>query len=363
MILTIEQRVLQDALASVTAITDRKTTLPILTHAHLSAEESQLVLIATDLEVGLRVKAPCSVEEEGVIAAPAKKLFEFVRGCSGPVRLEGMDSWWLRLQSGAFNVKLAGMDPADFPAWSALPNVEMVEVSSRRLGLMIDKTVFASSTDESRFNLNGVRFEATDEGLRVVATDGHRLAMMDEDLALKPKPKALIPKRSLQEIRKILDNAEDTVLAGFHEKNIIVESGGTTLTARLLDGDFPDYRKVVPEAGKETAVVERIPLIQALRRVQVLTSDRNRGITMTLKSGALDMTATHPDLGSASDSVIVDYEGQGYEIIINVNYLLEALSVVDTDSVTLEYTEDEKPIIVRPHPSSNYFSLVMPMYK
>lgn len=226
---------------------------------------------------------------------------------------------------------------------------------------MVDKTMFASSSDDSRFNLNGVLFEQSEQTIRLVATDGHRLALIDESLGISLESRVLVPRKGLQELRRILENVKGEISLGFDQKNLFIFGDRFTMTVRLIEGDYPEYRKVIPEASDSISKASRTGLLQLLKRVAVLTSDRNKGITVRLVPGTLEMTAVHPDLGTAHDEIDVEYDGEERVVIINAAYLMEALAAIDSDEVLFEFSKEKSPIIIRPDPPKNYFNLVMPM--
>ncbi len=353
---------LLDGLSKTVPLTERKSTLPILSHLLLTLSESRLTMTATDLETGLQIMYDCTVRDPGSVAIPARKTLEIVRELpSGTVRVELLETGRLAIEAGQSTIQLAVMDPSDYPAWSSFEGVETIPVSAEKLVYMIDKAIFAASTDESRFNLNGVLIEQHEDKTRLVATDGHRLALIDEIIGLSLTSKVLIPRKSLLEIRRILDTVEAEVRIGFEPKNVIIGTDRFSMTARLIEGDYPDYRKVIPRGSNVIVKAERSKLMQTLRRVAVLTPDRNKGISVDVGPGKMELTATHPDLGTARDSIDVDYEGENLSVLINVDYLIDSLDAIDTNEISLEYRKEGSPIIIRPVPEKDYFNLVMPM--
>lgn len=364
MLFEIEKDTLLDGLSKTVPITEKKSTLPILSHLLLHAEDSRLILTATDLEVGLQMMCDCEVTRPGAVTVPSKKVLEIVRELpGGKTNFELLESKRIKIAAGQSVFELAGLDPSDYPEWASLEGVETVSVPAEKLIYMIDKTLFASSTDDSRFNLNGVLFEEHEGKTRLVATDGHRLATIDGDIGLSLSSKVLVPRKCLSEARRILETVDGNVSLGFEPKNMVISTDRFTMTVRLIEGDYPDYRKVIPERGDTFVKADRVRLLQTLRRVAVLTSDRNKGITMELTPGSMELTATHPDLGMARDVVEVQYEGDEFSLIINVAYLIESLGVVDSEMVSLEYEKEGAPVIIRPDPANEYFNLVMPMRK
>ena len=362
MFIEIERDILHDGLSKSVPITEKKSTLPILSHVLFNAHDSTLQLTATDLSVGLRLIYDCNVNESGMLAIPGKKLSEIIRELpSGLVSMQSLDSGRIKILSGNSQFELAGMDASDYPAFSGMEGVETGSIQAEKLLYMIDKTLFASSNDESRFNLNGVLFEQNDQVIRLVATDGHRLALIDEDLGMSVPARVLAPKRGLLELRRMLENIEGAIELGFEQKNMCIKNEHFVMTIRLIDGDYPDYRKVIPETGEKRLKSDRTKLLQTLRRVAILTSERNKGVDVIINSGRIEITAVHPDLGAAKDELEVDYEGDSISLLINVAYFIESLSAVDTDTVSLEFHREGAPIVIRPEPAKTYFNLVMPM--
>ena len=242
--------------------------------------------------------------------------------------------------------------------------VETAPLPSEKLVFMLDKTLFACSNDESRFNLNGVLFEQDEDRIKLVATDGHRLATVDEDLGMViPSRKVVVAKKSLIELKRMLEGFKEEVRLGFEAKNMIVKTDRFMMTVRLTEGDYPDYRKVIPKPGLRIVKADHDQVLQTLRRAAVLTSERNKGITVDVSPGSMEITTVHPDLGTSQDVVDATYEGEPFSVIVNVNYLMDSLASVNTDLVSFDFHEEGGPILVHPEPAANYFNLVMPMRK
>ncbi len=355
---------LVEGLSKLVSITEKRSPLPILSHALMELDDDGLTLTATDLEVGLRMNYDCSVVEPGKITAPAKKFYEIIRELAGgSISVTSNDRYRLNIVSGASSFDLAGMDSADFPVWSDHESVETSEVDSEAFIRMMDKTLFAASNDDSRFNLNGVLFEKDNEKTKLVSTDGHRLALIETDIELPADSRFIAPKKGLVEIKKFLENMKQKVQFGFEKKNLIIKTERAMMTVRLIDGDYPDYNKVIPQSSGQKAFIDKNTLVQSLRRVVILTSDKNRGISLKLESDKLSVNVNNPELGSAEDSIPVEFEGSEVQLIINVQYLLDALNVISAEKVSLEYHKDGAPVIIKPHPEQDYFNIVMPMRK
>jgi DNA polymerase-3 subunit beta len=359
-----QRNFLLEALSKTVPIAERRSPLPILSHILIIADQGQLTLTATDLEVGLRLILDCEVEQTGQIAVPSKKLFEITRELpSTELDVESTDQNRIKLTSGESDFQLAVMDASDYPAFPAFENLTSASIDANKLAFMIEKTIFASSNDESRLNLNGVLFEQNEDKMKLVATDGHRLALINDVVGLSLESSIIVPKKSLVELDRVLESVTGNVSLGFEEKNMIVSTEQFTLTMRLIDGEFPEYQRVIPQEKPQVIKVDRQQLVQALRRVAVFTSDRNKGIEIYGQANRLEFKSTHPDLGTARDVIDVEYQGKDFNLLINVSYVLDAINSIDTDSVQLEYIMPGKPIIFRPIGDTDYFNLVMPMSK
>jgi len=364
MLFEIERDPLLEGLSRTVPITEKRSPLPILSHILMEARDAALVLTATDLEVGLRMTYDCNVSEPGTVAIPSKKIHEIVRELSsGIVKIRLTEAQRIEISSGHSDFQLVGMDASDYPAWSTVDEVPTASIQADKLLSMIDRTVFASSSDDSRFNLNGVLFEKEENRTKMVATDGHRLALTSQELDLPLENKVLVPKKGLQELKRLLDGLKGEVLIGFEPKNLIIRTPRLVMTIRLIDGEYPDYRKVIPDSSDRIIKVSRLNLLQGLRKAAILTSERNKGINVDVSRNQIEVSATHPDLGMAKDVVDAEYEGEAFAFIVNVTYLIEALGVIDTDVLTMEYLKEGAPVILRPYPSKEYFNLVMPMRK
>ncbi len=365
MFFEIERDLFVEGLSRAVPITEKRSTLPILSHLLITATDPEkLMITATDLEVGLQMSYNYVLKEPGSLTIPARKIYEIVRELApGQVSVQDSESKRIKIVSGMSEFELAGMDASDYPVWISFDEIETFSMPAEKLLYMIDKTLFASSSDDSRFNLNGVLFEQDAENTRLVATDGHRLALITEDVKISLKSSVLVPKKGLLELRRLLESLKGDVSVGFEEKNMLVKTDRFMMTVRLIEGDYPDYAKVIPKASEKVIKASRPSVLQALRRVAILTSDRNKGVNVQVGAGKMEFTATHPDLGTARDVVDVDYQGEEFEIIINVAYLIESLNVVDTDTISFEFHQEGAPLVIRPEPAKGYFNLVMPMRK
>ncbi len=364
MIFDIDKDALLEGLSKSVPIAEKKSTLPILSHVLLKASEDKLVLSATDLEVGIEIYYDCRVEEPGTIALPGRKFFEIIRELApGPVRLKLRDNQRMEIISGVSAFQLAGMKADDFPVFMVVDDVQSGTAHSSKLAEMIEKTMFAASNDESRFNLNAVLIEFDENGTTMVATDGHRLATIHDEGNFGLKGSPLAPKKGLHELKRLIESLDTELSIGFEPKNLVVKSDKFTVTIRLIDGEYPPYRKVIPPEIDSKIKVERGSFIRALRRVATLASDKHKGIILKVAPGSIEASIAQSDIGTAQDAIDIEYEGEEFEVLVNVYYLLEALNIIDTDFVNFEFNVGGLPIVMRPEPAKDYFNLVMPMRK
>lgn len=355
---------LLDSLSKTVPITEKRTSLPILSHILLEAMNNTATLVATDLEVGIKVTNECQVRESGTLALPSKKMYEIVRELgSSIIEISTLDPFKLVIQAGQSVFELSGMDAGDYPAWASPEEGSEVSISAEKLLYMIDKTMFAASSDDSRFNLNGILFERDENKTRFVATDGHRLALISEELGLPLERNVVVPRKGIAELRRVLEGVKEEIVFGIENKNLFVKTERFLMTVRLIEGEYPDYRKVIPAPGDNFVKINRQNLIKTIRRVAVFTSDRNKGVTVQVVPGKMEITAQHPDLGTARDVVDVQYEGAEFSVIVNASYLQEAVNAVDTEIMYLEFQKEGSPVILRPEGTDTYFNLVMPMRK
>jgi DNA polymerase-3 subunit beta len=358
------------ALARSQGIVEKKSTMPILAHVLIEAKKGdELHLSATDLDVSVSTQQKCEVLKEGALTVGAKHLYEIVRSLQGSVNLKRNANNYLEIKSGSAEFRIVGLPAEDFPALPRFDKVHLVNIEAATLLELIEKTSFAVSTDETRYNLSGVFFEPHPELLRMVATDGHRLALAEKAVAgdFQLKKGVILPKKGLFELRKILaevaGNGEEKPSGelGFVENSAIFHRQDVTLVMRLIEGLFPDYRQVIPKPGEKVVTVGRLRLLETLRRVSLLSSDKAHAVKIELSKGTLTVLSQNPDLGDAREEVPVEYEGEPLKIGFNARYLIDVLQVLDSDDVALEMADDLSPCVMRPSGRDGYTAVIMPM--
>jgi DNA polymerase-3 subunit beta len=365
---------LSRALGRTQGIVEKKSTMPILSHVLLEAKKGQLVVSATDLDLAVSSEHEVGVEvlKEGSLAVSARHLYEIVRALpEQQVTLKKAHNNYLELKSGPSEFRIVGLPADDFPALPRFEKVPFADVDAASLLDMIGRTFFAVSNDETRYNLNGVFFEPSPEALRLVATDGHRLSLVERKMGVTfgLKKGVILPKKGLQELRKLLSEAAESgeekpeTKLGFVENSAIVRRPGVVLSMRLIEGLFPDYRQVIPKAGEKVVRLGRERLHETLRRVSLLSTEKAHAVKLELAKGSLRVLSQNPDLGEAKEDVPVEYAGEPLKIGFNARYILEVLGVLQSKDVAFELADDLSPGVLRgaEDVDQGYTAVVMPM--
>jgi DNA polymerase-3 subunit beta len=370
--LVIDKTELQRGLARLQAIVEKRNTMPILANVLLVAsgkgDEGSLELAATDLEVGIRGVHKANVASAGRLTASARKFYDIVRELPDePVHLEASANAYLQIRCGRARFSLAGTDAEEYPNLPEFAPEHLVRLPAAVLGQMIERTMYAASVDETRYNLNGVYFEvrAEAEKIRMVATDGHRLALVDRPAGSELKGLAsgvIVPRKGIAEIKRLVDEEDaDEVELGFEGNSGLVRKGAVTLVMRLIEGEFPNYSQVIPKDLERHLTVPAEPLTRALRRVALLSAERSRAVRLQLAEGSLTISSSNPDLGEASEELDADYSGPELTIGFNARYLLDALGALGAKEIELGFRDANAPARLRPTDDEDCLSVVMPM--
>jgi DNA polymerase-3 subunit beta len=368
--ISIEREPFVDALGRMVPIAAGRSPLPILSNVYLRTVQDDagghVALDVSDLEVAMKIKlSSCEVTEPGGVCLDAKKLFEIAKAIPGGlIEVASNELSRTTISSGNSHFNLNGLSGDEFPRWDPGDGDMTITVPKLTLASAIQKTVFATAQDDSRFNLNAVLWEVKDGDMKFVATDGHRLGIVHKvALALADDIRMLVPRKAMLAIRKFIEKTDSPIDIQVSKKFIVITTDNSTLGCRLIDGDYPDYLKVIPSSAGQPVTTDRIALSKSLSMVRLMTSDRNRGVMMDIQPGRMVIRADHPDMGTAEDSLSVDYDGPPIELIANVEYLIDGLGVIETEQVKLEYFKEGAPVIFRPVGCIGDFNLVMPMRK
>jgi DNA polymerase-3 subunit beta len=370
--LTIEKTDLHRGLSRLQAVVEKRNSMPILANVLLDAtgqgDEGQLELMATDLEIGVRDVHPARVDATGSTTVSARKLFDIVRELpEEPVQLAAESDGFLEISSGRIHFSLAGTTAEEYPSLPAFSPDRLVTLQAPILSTMIERTMYAASLDETRYNLNGVYFEVRPESekIRMVATDGHRLALVDRGIggeAGELTSDVIIPRKGLAELKRLVDEEDaDQVELGFEGNSGLVRKNAVTLVMRLIEGKFPDYQQVIPTNVEHRVILPTEPLIRAVRRMALLSAERSHAVKLELKSSLLRLSSSNPDLGQAEEELDVDYAGEDLVIGFNAKYLQESLAAFGAKEIQLSLHDATSPVVVQPTDDTDSLAVVMPM--
>lgn len=369
---TVSKSELQKGLARIQAIVEKRNSMPILANVLLDVKKKgkkgHLELSATDLEVGIRGEYEAEVEEAGGVTASAKKLFEIVRELPDePIHIETTENQFLDIRCARAKFVLAGTAADEYPS---LPDTEpgkTAQMQAAVLSTMIERTMYAASVDETRYNLNGVYFEVLEDSgkLRMVATDGHRLALVDRNVGTAVEALAngvIVPRKGLAELKRLVDEEDaDEVELAFEGNNGLVRKGGVMLAMRLIEGEFPNYRQVLPKETNQRLTLPREELTHVVRRMALLSAERSRAVKFEFSSGSLRISTNNPELGEAQEEIDVDYGGPEMAIAFNAKYVIDALTVASSKEVEIGLQDELSPVQVRPTDDEDSLAIVMPM--
>ncbi|HEX3157465.1 MAG TPA: DNA polymerase III subunit beta [Gemmatimonadaceae bacterium] len=363
---TISREKLQEGLAAVAASIPAKTTLPVLANILVETTEHGIRLSGTDLDIAVSTEVVADVETPGAITIPARKLSEIARELPpSPVKIAATGEQRVTLECGRSRFKLLGLPRDEFPSFPTVRFNESWRVRSGDLQKLIAHTSFAVSTEESRPILNGVLWELRPEFMRMVATNGHRLAKMELPIASAGAPASdlIVPPKALEQIRRLFPAEEELEIAR-GDNHLGFRSPMTSVFTRLIEGPYPNYEQVIPKDNDRIGIVDKVGLIAALKRMSVIASDQTHRIRLSLNSGMLKFSVQTPDLGEAQDEMPVRYDGDPLEIGFNATYLLEILRFIPTDDVRMTFKAPERAATLEPEGWSDpatFMSLVMPL--
>jgi len=362
--LSIAKNELQDKLSNIQNIVEKRNTMPILSHFLLDSGKKGTHIVATDLQIAIKEPLVAAVHAEGKLCIPARKLFEVVREAEGEITIESDDEQWVKVLYGKSRFRLACLPPAEFPAWPAMESAEEIRLHTAVLSEMIEKTLFSAGETDTRYTLNGLLFHIKqgDKNMTIVGTDGHRLALIKKglDQAVQEEKKVILPRKAASEVRKFLGTA-DTVNAVFGKNHVLFRLGEVQFLARLIDGSYPDYEKVIPLANEKLLTVERELFLRALRRVSVISKERSNAIRMDVADGSLTFSSSNPDLGEAIDEIGTEYTGDPLSAGFNARYLIDSLNAMTSERVIFALQDPLSPTLLKEEGSEDYRCVIMPM--
>lgn len=371
--LTVGKADLQKELQLCQGVVEKRSTIPILSNVLLKAADGRLQIAATDLDVTILSSCAAKVTTPGGVTIEAKRLFDVVRSLPDEdVHMTLQENNSMLIESGTAKFRLLGLPAEDYPT---LPTVNVSEgftIPLDELKTMVGKVKFAITHEETRFQLNGALLKIQPTKMEMVATDGHRMALINfpSDIGVKGKKGAdltiLIPRKALDEILRLEGGAEGNVKFGVSDNQLFFEAGERRLLARMIDVNFPNYMEVISRDNDRRVLVDRDRLLSTIRRISLVANERTRAVRFDFAPGKLTVSSTNPELGDARETVPIDYAGQPFFVGLNAAYVMDFLSATDTPSVSLDLKDENSQCIGRPSSASedlpyDYLYVVMPM--
>lgn len=365
---SIERDELLQALNAVQGVVEKRNTMPILSNLLLEAADQQkLRITATDLEVGLTALYRASVKTTGKITLNAKHLLEITRQLpSREINFQMLSNNDVEISCGKIVFKLHGLSAEEFPNLPEVGGKNLFSFPAQELGAMIDHTVFSVSNDETRYNLSGVYLEpAENGGLRMVSSDGHRLSLIERPSPsgkIKLDENIIVPRKGILEIRKICAEVEGDVEISIAKSNCQVVAGDRKLVVRLIDGEFPDYRQVLPSMEQQKKVlINREAFLAGLRRISILSQEKTHGVRFQFEKNLLKINVNNPDLGEAEEELEVQYNYPPLEVGFNAKYFLDVLNLLKCEQIDLFLNDSMSQGLIRAADDESFKAVIMPM--
>ncbi len=347
-------------------IVEKKSTIPILSNIVIDAQKDRLELLATDLEVGIRTTCEATVARPGSVALSAKRLFDIVRYLpDAEVRLKSDEGNWTQITCQKARFRIVGLSREDFPAMPEFDFAKGIPIERSLLLEMISKVLFAITTDETRYQINGTLMILSKRNLTMVATDGHRLAYIAGRLekgASEERIEVIVPRKAFQELSRI-GEGESEILFGQKDNHIFLKAGKTIMSSTIVPAKFPEFEKVIPEGNDRLLKMDSAAFADVVRRVALLSSERSRAVKIALAKGSVEISSNNPEVGEAAESVEVDYADGPMEVGFNAKYLLDFLQAMGPGAFILALKDEATQGLLRPvgQESIDYRYVVMPM--
>jgi len=357
----IKKEIIVEALTEVQSITKKHTSMFILSNVLLSVEGEKICIRATDLEIASKALYEAEIEEVGELCVPSKKLYSIVKAFpSGVISMKELDNKWLLIAGEKIECNLIGMDVGDFPNFTDMEDVDLFEIPDDILVSMIKKTIYSVSDSEGRANISGICFEKSEDSIRMVSTDGHRLSKIEHsvDGGFVLEKGVIIPKDGVVEMLKILKSGE-MVKIGFKNSNLFVMKDDRILAIRLIETDFIDYELVVPKNLKIKMKVEKKAFLNLLKRMCIFMSDNYFSAVFVLKKDQLMVTMVNPEIGEVKEKINIDYSGKPLEIGFNPKYFLDTLECMESEEVVVGFVGVDNPCTVKGNSDPGFLSVIM----
>jgi DNA polymerase III subunit beta len=349
-------------------IVERKNTIPILANVLMEANGDEVRFLATDLEVGLRSRCTASVAKSGALTLPAKKFYEIIKSLPETDIRIAEDKGGVKVAADRFDSRMQTLPREDFPTLPEAGGAVSATLPRAAIREMVAKTQFAITGEDTRYFLNGALFVLRPDSMSLVATDGHRLALVNVPRDGKAgtetdEVRAILPKKTLGELGRLLADGDEDIHYERGENHLFFDVGGRMLISRMIDGQFPAYERVIPKGNDKHIEFERDRLTNAVKRVALLSNERSRAVKFQIEQGKVDVTSSSPEIGEAHEMLPVDYSGAPMQICFNAQYVLDFLAAVSTDVVSFELKDEVSQAVVKPVGAEgyDYTYVIMPM--
>ncbi len=351
-------------LQNVIGAVERRQTLPILGNILLRSNESELTITATDLEIEMVSPLTGSNSAEFQTTLPARKLLDICKALPDDSSIEfHIEETKVTLTSGRSRFTLASLPASEFPGLDDIDPLQSFSLPQKQLKLLFDSTAFAMAQQDVRYYLNGILVELSPDRIKLVATDGHRLALSEyqTDIGISEDKQIIVPRKGVIELSRLLDNSDSPAEITLSKNHIRIKTDSLTFTSKLIDGKFPEYKRVIPVDGNRIIEVNRESLKQTLSRISILSNEKYRGIRLILTNDNLSIQANNPDQEEAEEELTVEYKDSDMEIGFNVTYLIDVLNVLDSEKVLVKLKDSNSSCIICDSKDSNSLYVVMPM--
>jgi DNA polymerase-3 subunit beta len=360
--ISIAKEKILDALQHIQSVITNKSTLPILNNVHIDAREAKLSLSATDLQVSIKCQIEAEVKKAGSTTLPARRIFTIFRELSqSEINLDVDSKDVCSVRSGQSYFKILGLPAVDYPAMPVLDNPRQISMPQAALKDLLRKTSYAISTDETRYVLNGVLFSLKDNTITIVATDGRRLALaeVEQEFPQSAQGEVIIPTKAVNELLRLLRESGEVKIS-ISENQISFEMNNITLYSKLTEGNYPNYRQVIPTEARDRVTLEREAFNNMVRRVSIMTSEKSSSVKLHLSKDNITLSATSPELGEARESQPIKYNGRDLTIAFNPQYLQDPLRNLDSDEINFDFVDELSPGVMRTN-SPGFLYVIMPM--
>jgi DNA polymerase-3 subunit beta len=357
------------AVSRVQSIIEKRSNMPILSMILLSATDSEISILATDLEISFQQRISAEVIDPGSMTISGRKLFEILKESkSTDILIKEKDNNWVFISDDKTRYNLACLSAEEYPVFVEPEEVVTIEIEGDMLREMIQKTIYSVTLEEAGFKLSGIFTErVTQEGktfLRMVSTDGHRLAMIDKEIKdvddLKIANGVMIPKKGMMELNKLVSEG-GTVSLGFKQNNCVMKKEDSLIIIRLLESKFPDYSAVIPQQAKHLISIKRDTVLDGMKKMVILSNETYRGVKITLENNNMELMSVNPDLGDVQENLEVEYSNERLEMGFNSRYFIDVLQAMESDMVELGFIDNSSPCLITGNEDKGFLGLVMPM--